>query len=193
MYSFVSGLSAVRVVVMVDVISLRVGRCRLPQKTFFRYLEIGFAPWAVCQATVPKTPEELLIPRESLLPGTVLGPADPQSWAQPFSPSLWTYSGICTWPLGLEALLFSQQSLLLLASGSYKTHSLTFVSFSTLLHQQWHGSQFFAGPAPDPGCFFCSSGHYRSVTNWVGQLLSHMAPSGDPEVPVWVMGTLQSK
>lgn len=64
---------------MVDVISLRVGRCRLPQKTFFRYLEIGFAPWAVCLATVPKTPEELLTPRESLLPGTVLGPADPQS------------------------------------------------------------------------------------------------------------------
>lgn len=79
MYSLVSGLSAMRAVVMVDVISLRVGRHRLPQKTFFRYLERDFAPWAVCPAPVPKTPEELIVPCESLLPGTVLGHADPQS------------------------------------------------------------------------------------------------------------------
>lgn len=65
-----------------------------------------------------------------------------------------------------EAFLFPQQSLLLLESGSNKTHSLTFVTFSTLLHQQWHCSQFFAEPTPDLGCSFCSSGHYRSVTNW---------------------------
>lgn len=135
MYWFVSGLSAMRLVVAVDVISLRVGRWRLPKKNFFRYLERGFAPWAVCLATVPKTPEELFIACESLLPGTVLGHADPQSWAQLFRPSPWTYSGICTWPLGSEALLFLQQSLLLLASDYNKTHPLTLVSFSTLLHQ----------------------------------------------------------
>lgn len=72
-------LSAMRVVVMVDVISLRLGRHRLAQKSFLTYLERGFVPWAVCLATVPKTPEELFTPHESLLPGTVLGPADPQS------------------------------------------------------------------------------------------------------------------
>lgn len=69
-------------------------------------------------------------------------------------------------PFRSAALLLPQQSLLLLASGSFTTHSLPFVSSSTLLHQLWHSSQLLAGPPPDSGCPPCSSGHYRGVTNW---------------------------
>lgn len=64
------------------------------------------------------------------------------------------------------ALLLPQQSLLLLASGSFTTHSLPFVSSSVLLHQPWHSSQLLAEPPPDPGCPPCCSGHYRGATNW---------------------------
>lgn len=64
------------------------------------------------------------------------------------------------------ALLLPQQSLFLLASSSFTTHSLLFVPSSTLLHQPWYSSQLLAEPPPDPGCPPCSSGHYRGVTNW---------------------------
>lgn len=71
------------------------------------------------------------------------------------------------------ALLSPQQSLLLLESGSNKNYSLTFMSLSTLLHQQWHCSQFLAEPTPDAGCSFYSSGHYRSVTSWTLSRATH--------------------
>lgn len=64
------------------------------------------------------------------------------------------------------ALLFPQQSLPLLASDSFTTHSLPLMSPSALLHQPQHSSQLLAEPPSDPGCPPCSSGHYRGVTNW---------------------------
>lgn len=182
-----------RVVVMVDVISPRVGRHRLLQKTFFRYLERGFAPWAVCLATVSKTPEKLFIPHESLLPGTVLQPTDPQSWAQPFSPWLWTYSG--TWPLGLKPSCFPSNHCSwwhLVPTKPIPWPLCHFphycISNGTAARSLRSQPQTLDVPSvPQAIIEVSSDGH------WVGQLTSHTAPSGAPKVPVWLMGTLQCK
>lgn len=135
MYWFVSGLSAMRLVVAVDVISLRVGRWRLPKKNFFRYLERGFCSLGGMLGHCAKDTRGALYsmwkpsPRHS--PGTCR-PPELSSALQTIAVDLLRHMHMA---LRSEALLFLQQSLLLLASDSNKTHPLTLVSFSTLLHQ----------------------------------------------------------
>ena len=144
---------------------------------------------------MPKTPEGLCMPHAGLLPGTAVGPADPHSWAQP-PPSIAVVLLKCMhMAFRFAVLLFPQRSLFLPVSGSFTTHSLP------LCHlQRWcisHGRaasslqnhpQILHVPlVPQAITEVSRTGH------WVGQHMSHTAPSTDPAVPVWVVGTLQPK
>lgn len=191
MYSLVPELSATRVVVGVDVISLRVRRCRIAPEDLFQIFTKRFCSLG----TVSKIPEELFILCESLLPGTVLGPADPQSWALPFSPSVWTYSSMCTWSLGLKPSCFPSNHCSCWHPAPTKPipwllcHFLHFcISNGMAASSLQSQPQTLDVPSVPQAIIEVSpTGH------WVGQLVSHTAPSRDSEVPVSVMSTLQSK
>lgn len=144
---------------------------------------------------MPKTPEGLFMPHASLLPGTVPGPADPHSWAQPFCASLWTYSGIWMCPLGLQPSSFPSNhcSCWRLAPSQPIPCLLCHlprccISCGTAASSlQGHPQTLDVPPVPQAITEVSPTGH------WVGQHVSHTVPSGDPAVPVWVVGTPQSK
>lgn len=181
-----------RVVVMVDAISLRVGRCRIAPEDLFQIFREVLLPGqpGYCAKDTRGGLYTMwkLSPRHS--PGTCR-PSELSSALQSFVVDLLRH--ICIWPLGLKPSCFLSNTAP--AGIWFQQNLIADFQFSTLLHQQWYCSQILAEPDLDLGCSFYCSGHYRSATtgHWVGQLVSHKAPSGVLEVPVWVMGILQCK
>lgn len=105
MCSLISELSAMRVVVMVDAISLRVGRCRIAPEDLFQIFREVLLPGqpGYCAKDTRGGLYTMwkLSPRHS--PGTCR-PSELSSALQSFVVDLLRH--ICTWPLGLKPSCF---------------------------------------------------------------------------------------
>lgn len=101
----------------------------------------------------------------SLLPGIVLAPADPHSWAKPFCPLLWTSPVMCIWPLGLQPFCFPSNhcSCWCLVPSQTIPCLLCHLPCCCISHGTATSSlQSHLQTLRPP----CSSEHYRGVTNW---------------------------